>query len=367
MKILICASGSGGHIYPALSLSEELRILDRTVEIIFLCTKKDIEKKIFSSAGFPVVSVDILPLSCNGNFFVCLLKKVYFLLKFIKAGIRVFFLLLQFKIDAVIGFGGIGSVAAIVLAKILGKRTLICEQNIYPGRANLFLAKISDKVAIGFIESRKYFKRGDVIFTGNPLRKGLKKIFKISARQSLGLDPDKFTILVFGGSQGANFVNNSFIQALKLCTDSEKRGVQIIHLTGETEELRVKAEYKKLDVLALVFAYSSDIGSLYSAADLAVCRAGAATLNEISYFALPTILVPYPYAYAHQIANAEFMAKHRAAFVALQNARCAFHIQKIIRRVLNDYGLLKSMSKLVSNLHVPDAAGNLAAQVLNLR
>ncbi len=368
MKILICAAGSGGHIYPALSLAAELKSVAPASEIIFLCSRKNVDKKIFKDSSFKVIPTDFRPISSKNsrNPLILILKNFYFLLKLMIESFRVFMLLVKIKADVIIGFGGISSIGVILGAGLLRIPTLIHEQNLIPGLANRLLARISTKVAIGFAQTSRHFKSGNIVFTGNPIRNDLETIEKKRARVSLGLANDKFTILVFGGSQGSYFINACFMEALNGLPEKEKNNLQVIHITGKRENSKICAGYKELNVRAAVFSYLAQMSAAYSACDLVVSRAGASTLGEISYFSRAAILIPYPYARGHQVLNAKFMQEQEAAFVVVQNNKCSAELAGLICRLMPDPGSLEKMATAAHRLYNADAATKLAAEVRGL-
>ncbi|MFH1460458.1 MAG: undecaprenyldiphospho-muramoylpentapeptide beta-N-acetylglucosaminyltransferase [Candidatus Omnitrophota bacterium] len=374
MKVLICAASSGGHIYPALSLARELIINDKSYQIIFLCTKKFLDQEILAeNHQYQVIFSGFIPpyrkFSKKGTQILTFcLKNFYFLIKFIQESINVFIILCRLKPNIVIGFGGVGSISAILGARVLNIPTLIHEQNIIPGLANRFLMRISTKVAIGFKQTITYFKSkaGNVLYTGNPIRTDLIKIDKEEARKFLGLNKNLFTILVFGGSQGSEFINHCFIQALTLISEDSLKQVQIIHIAGNQHYESVTSEYRKLEFLKSrikICSFEKDISKLYCAADLLVCRAGAGTLSEISFFSKPAILIPYPYAQAHQKINALYMQQEKAAIVIEQNSNTLKQLVFELERLINDTERLKLLANQCSRLHEDQAVKNLAALV----
>ena len=368
MKFLICAAGSGGHIYPALSLSEELKRLDKSAQVIFLTSKKNIDKQIFQRTQDKVVSFDFIPprRKTGVNTVKFCLKNLYFLLKFSKESIRVFFLILAIKPDLVIGFGGIGSVAAIISAKLLNIPSLIHEQNVVPGLANRLLGRFSSKVATGFQKSSIYFKNRDVIFTGNPIRSDLQRTDSAQARGSLDLNIEKFTILILGGSQGSVFINDCFITALKGLTEEKRNRLQVIHCCGNRDFIAVKKKYEDIKIQARVFAFCTVMSSAYSAADLIIGRSGAATLNEICFFGKASILIPYPYAQAHQNANAEFMQEASAATLVKQDTLTCSHLTSLIDVSMDQPMLLESMAQKSRQLFCEQSALKLAESAMGL-
>ncbi|MBU0744396.1 MAG: undecaprenyldiphospho-muramoylpentapeptide beta-N-acetylglucosaminyltransferase [Gammaproteobacteria bacterium] len=368
MKILINAAGSGGHIYPAISFAVALQKRINTAEIIFISTIKQIEEKILKNVNFKVFAIDYInqPSSTSKNGIIFLLQYLYFLIKFIKASIKTFFLLIRIKPDIAVGFGGISSLVAILGAKSLGMPTLIHEQNVTPGLANRFLARSSTKVAISFSQTRAYLKGNNIYYTGNPLRQDLRHVEKQTARQLLDLDLDKFVILVFGGSQGASFINNCIVQAIARLGSNLRDKLQMIHLTGEKDFGKINDKYKDVKIKVVVQPYLFDMSVAYSAADLVICRAGATSLSELSYFNCASILIPYPYAGAHQLINANVMQQQRAARIVYEDENSVTCLSQTISELMQQPETLESMRRANAGLANPKAADNLVALMMQI-
>jgi UDP-N-acetylglucosamine--N-acetylmuramyl-(pentapeptide) pyrophosphoryl-undecaprenol N-acetylglucosamine transferase len=186
---------------------------------------------------------------------------------------------------------------------------------VIPGRANRLLAKFADKTAISFPETRNYYKipQERIVLTGNPLRRGLKKIDKAEALSFFGLNSDKFTILVMGGSQGSRRINRALLRAVSLMPDKSK--FQVIHIAGENEFGLLNQGYKDSLVKFKLFTFLNQMQYAYSGADLAICRAGATTISELIFYRLPAIIIPYPFAYKHQLSNAKVLERMQSALV----------------------------------------------------
>ncbi|MFH2137005.1 MAG: undecaprenyldiphospho-muramoylpentapeptide beta-N-acetylglucosaminyltransferase [Candidatus Omnitrophota bacterium] len=367
MKIVISAAGSGGHIYPALSLAKHLK--ERySAEVVFFSTKKALGRKIFNSSGYSVITTGLRSFSSRErqNLLIFLLKNFYFLIQFISEGVRTVFLLWKIKPEVVVGFGGISSIPAVLGARLLNIPTLIHEQNVVPGLANQCLSCFSTKIAVSFRKSSKYFKHREVLFTGNPVRYDLKRIEKDKARSLLGVHGSKFTLLIFGGSQGSEYINKVCVALVAQLSDVQKNQLQVIHISGDKDTESIKQGYTAAKVTAKVFSYIEDMSPLYCAADLIICRAGAGTLNEIKFFAKASILIPYPYAHAHQIANAEIMLEEKAAFVAIQDESLPDVLKDFIGAGMKDPMLLEKLAGQAYRLSSDSAVDLLAGLVKEL-
>lgn len=288
----MATGASGGHIFPALAFLEKALENPKCQALLILpknCRVKDIR-----FAGFKIEYVNL-----PGENLVDSVKGVLSCLG----------LVFKFHPDVTIGFGTIVSFPVVMLSWFLRAKTIIHEQNVLPGKANQAMAYFTDKIAVSFNQSRGYFKNNasKVVFTGNPLRKGLVRIDKNKARESFGFVPGKFTVLVSGGSQGSRKINAEFLKCARLLKDEQD--LQIIHLCGEKDLDLLKKDYTDLSIPAAVYSFYEPMQIAYSACDFVISRAGATSIAEIIYFQIPAILVPYPYAAAHQSANAKVLSE----------------------------------------------------------
>lgn len=300
MKILVVAGASGGHIYPAAAFLEKLQEKRASAEALLVLPSRSI------SVNLSSIKYRIVFIPSSRVFFSLSYKSIASLILFFRGAWQGLLILLKFKPDLVLGFGSLDSVPLVMMAWFFRIKTLIHEQNVLPGRANKLLSKFSDKVAISFLDSRCYFglSNDKVSFTGNPLRSSLKRKDKRQSLNALGLDEGKFTVLVMGGSQGSTRLNEVFLNTVELISDKE--GFQVVHILGKKESLQhFQDKYKSLRIKACVFQFCNEMDLVYSCADLAVTRAGATTISELVYFDIPAVLVPYPFAYAHQFYNAK--------------------------------------------------------------
>jgi UDP-N-acetylglucosamine--N-acetylmuramyl-(pentapeptide) pyrophosphoryl-undecaprenol N-acetylglucosamine transferase len=366
MRILFVAGGSGGHIYPAFALMQELRHVNRDIDFIFVISRRVAEKHIINyfketDFKFTVKTVSLLPLQGKDIF-----SRVDFLTRLLLAGFQALYIVVSKRPKVVIGFGGYLSGPFIVAAFLSGIPSLIHEQNVYPGRANSILAYIATRIALSFTVSQAYFrKKSRLVVTGNPLRPDIKIIDKKTATEVLGLNPQLFTILVLGGSQGSGAINKKIGAVLEKIKASGMN-LQFIHITGERDFAWVSQTYKQLGLTAKVFAFCTDMNFVYGCVDLVITRAGATTLNELAYLGKAAIAIPYPYAGAHQLFNAQYYSLKEALMVieekALSSELLFVHICEIIRN--RDRADL--LSKRIRHLYSPDAAKLLAEETRSL-
>lgn len=333
--IMVVASGSGGHVFPAISFCGELK-----------------EKAGAGAEGPGIVFVTTPDFDMVGpEFNPVFLKVDKSAMGIIRLIIAAFKFIFSVKPDIVFGFGGYISVPFLVLAKIAGKKTLFHEQNVVPGKANRFLAAWVDKIAISFPGTEKYLKRHSkkIYLTRYPLRKNMRVVPKDEALRFFGFEEGLFTVLVVGGSQGAARLNNVFIEAIKASKNLSR--LQIVHLAGRVNAPSVREAYAGLNVKSKVFDFFTDMEYAYSAADLAVSRSGAGCVMEIMRFSLPSILVPYPFAGAHQAQNARVLADKGGAIMVEDNKLTPALLNGLLDIFIDDQIRRKAMTSIVSSLY----------------
>jgi len=309
MKILVVTGASGGHIFPALSFLETLKETHKKIDTLLVLPKATVKSRILpNNYEVKYISISTIELSFNFSNFIAILR-------FLKGSLESLVLLLEFRPSIVVGFGSLDCIPLVGLAWIFRIKTLIHEQNVIPGRANRLLAKFSDRVAISFSETKDYLKvsPGRIMLTGNPIRQELKIIDKVEALSFFGFNADKFTILVMGGSQGSHRINISFLEAVSKMADTSC--FQVIHLTGSGDLDLLNKGYKDLSIKVKLFTFLKEMQYAYSASNLALCRAGATTITELTFFRLPAIIVPYPFAYKHQLSNAKTLERMGTAIL----------------------------------------------------
>ncbi len=359
MKILIACGGTGGHIFPGLSLYRALKKRQSGADIILVLDKRTISGSIVTEE-FSHVYLSIAPPRFKFD-----LQSILFVLKLSKGIYQSLAILLRFRPDVVVGFGGYASFFLVFFAWIFRIKTVIHEPNVIPGRANGILAYLVDRITIGFVKTGDYFgvNLSKARLTGNPLRPDLVRIEKSLAFEFLGLYPDKFTILVMGGSQGAHRINTASLLAVSKILD--KSGFQIIHLCGEKDYSGLLNGYKDSGIEARVFSFLGRMEYAYSAADMVISRAGSASINEIAFFGLPPILIPYPYGRRHQAENAFYLCGNNAAILIEEKDLNTEILRDRILELYNNPVLRKSMSRNISMLSKPKANEALADLVLN--
>lgn len=360
MRILIACGGTGGHIFPGLSLYRALKKRQPDTEIVLVLAKRAISTSIIREE-FPHVYISVVPLRFKFD-----LQDAIIILKLLKGIVQSLKVLLRFRPDIVVGFGGYASFFLVFFAWIFRIKTIIHEQNVTPGRANCILAYFAKKIAIGFAKTKDYFGINSfkVRFTGNPLKPGLVRIEKSQAYEFLGLHSNKFTILVMGGSQGAHRINTAFLKAVSLVKD--KSGFEIIHLCGQKDRSFLSNSYKDLGIRARIFSFFGPMEYVYSAVDIVISRAGAASINEIAFFGLPSILIPYPYVGGHQIKNACYLCENNAAILIEEKNLHPEGLKDRILELFNNTSLQKLISKNILMFSRPSADESLVDLVLEV-
>jgi UDP-N-acetylglucosamine--N-acetylmuramyl-(pentapeptide) pyrophosphoryl-undecaprenol N-acetylglucosamine transferase len=272
----------------------------------------------------------------------------------------------EFAPDAVLGMGGFTSAPAMLAARWKGAPALIHESNAIPGKANRCTAFLAGHVAVGVAECARFFGRKPVTVTGTPIRAALRKGRIADARQQLGLDPNRLTVLVVGGSQGAHAINDAVACALPWL-DGWTGRAQFIHLSGKHDEDFMREAYQANDFTANVMGFCGQMELAYSAADVVISRAGAGTLTELAAFGLPAILIPYPFAAAdHQAHNARVFERAGAARMIRQSQLGGHHAEKgerlseAIAALLDDDAQRRRMSEAARSLAVLDAEQRIA-------
>ncbi len=301
-SLVFACGGSGGHIFPALATGEEIRRRDPEKRLLYVCGKKDFEHAIFKVArNERVVSVDCAPFSRVLPF-----GPLRFLIKSTAGFFQSLSLLRRERPELVMGFGGYTSFPVLMAARCLGLPTLLHEQNVVPGKANRWMAGRVDAVALSFPGTAGYLPNARrTVVTGNPIRSSVERECREEALKYFGFSPEKKTLLVLGGSQGAESINTLFLQALPRLSGAAKKGLQVLHLCGRMDPRDSERRCAAEGVYARAYSFFDAMDLAYGAADLCVGRAGATFLAEVRTKRLPVLLVPYPFADGHQWANAE--------------------------------------------------------------
>ena len=358
IKVLVSGGGTGGHIFPALSIADELKKrLD--AEILFVGAENRMEMTRVPEAGYriiglPVAGFDRKHLWKNFKVLGKLLSSMGKAKKIIK----------EFKPDIVIGVGGYASGPVLKAAQQSGIPTLIQEQNSYAGVTNKLLAQKADSICVAYDGMDKFFPPKNIVKTGNPIRQRLlaETLSRKEALESFGLSPEKKTLLVVGGSLGALTINESLEKNIK---DLVARGVQVIWQTGKNFGNRGPEAAKGLKGV-VVTPFISDMAAAYKGADLVISRAGAASISELQALGKPAILVPSPnVSEDHQTHNAMALVEKNAA-VLVKDSDARQVLVATALDLLNSPEKLMEMSKNISTMAITDSAKRIGDEVCRL-
>ena len=362
LRVIISGGGTGGHIFPAVSIANAVKALRPDAKILFVGAQGRMEMQRVPAAGYDIKGLPIRgffrPLWKPANIGVAIdyLRSKWLAKKILR----------DFKPQVAVGVGGYASSAALGAANSLGIPTLLQEQNSYAGLTNKQLAKGAEKICVAYEGMERFFPAEKIMLTGNPVRQQLLEttITHDEAVRSFGLDPTKKTVLLVGGSLGARTINESVLQHLDIVKDS---GVQFIWQTGKyySEEIAARLKGKELPNLK-VMDFITDMGAAYKAADLVVSRAGAGSISEFCLLGVPVILVPSPnVAEDHQTKNALALANRDAALYVRDADAPGMLLQLAVDTVRDD-AKLQSLRENVLKLALPNSAEIIAKEVIKL-
>ena len=356
IRIIIAGGGTGGHLFPGIAIAKGLRARCDDMDILFVVGRKKMEKAIIHKAGFESRSIDVEGVLGKG---VLGLMRAF--IKVVISLIQSLVIVRDFRPHLIVGVGGYSSGPLCLVARLLRVKTAIHEQNSFPGLTNRMLAPLVKKVFISFEESRKYFKRQDVLLTGNPVREEL-----LHDRTLTKPTNGTFTILVVGGSQGARAINRAVVSALEALTE---QGVHpfVIHQTGKAHVNEIRGEYQRHGFAGEVREFIDDMASAYGRADLVVCRAGATTLAELAALGKPSILIPYPYAaHQHQEVNARALVAAGGADMILEHELDGAGLAGRIKTYMENRDALERMSTFALKAGMPRAKEIIADELFKL-
>lgn len=353
MKIVLAAGGSAGHLFPAIEAAKCLRTDGH--DVIFLGTFGAGKKRI-SDEGFACEELTAKGLQGKG-----LLDDLSAVLKIIQASFQAVGKLKHIKPQVVAGFGGYGSFPAVGAALFLRIPTMIHEQNVVPGRANRLLGRFVKKVAVSFGQSQKYFRAGSWVKTGCPILFSLQPYDRLQLSREFGLKTTQKILLVFGGSQGSQKINQVFCEALQLA--KSRLAIQVIHISGKGKLEDLKKMYRNVDLPHVLFEFFEPMQKLYQLADVVISRAGASTVNELTLFRRPAVLVPYPYAQGHQKENGAVLGTAGTARLINEEDLNAAKLADEITYFLQHPPAPKLFDELTGELNIHAAAKSLAREI----
>ncbi len=363
LSIVFAGAGTGGHLFPAIAIADEIRKTKPDTEITFIGTRHKMEARIVPEHGFKFETIWV-----SGFRRKLTIENILFPVKFIVALVQSFVLMKKIRPHVVVGTGGYVCGPPVFVASLLGIPTLIQEQNSYPGVTTRLLASHVNEVHLSFKNSQRYLKRSDnVRISGNPTRESVGRVSREDGALHFSIDPGKRTLLVFGGSLGASSINNA---VLKILPQLISTGIQVVWQTGSMGYPRIEVEANKVSVasdgLVKVYTFIDKMEFAYAACDLTVCRAGATTISELTKAGVASILIPYPQAAAdHQTENARAMVETGAA-VMIRDVELDDRLLATVETLMSDSVVLETMRTNALSMGNPDATVVLARAVVDL-
>lgn len=343
MKVLIAAGGTGGHIFPGISVADAFAAVKS--EVVFAGTPYGLEDRLIPQAGYRLVKIEARPFVGGGA-----AVKLGTLAAVARGTLQSYRLIRAERPDAVLGMGGFTCVPVVLAALFLRVPCFLHEQNVSPGIANRLLSGRVRAAFVSFAETARYLKGKKVIHTGNPIRKTIR-----GKRQEKGASP--FAVFVFGGSRGAKRINEAVLDLLPYLENG--RPTALYHQTGADDFDRVAAGYTASKTAHEVFPFTDRMEKYYNLADIVISRAGASTIFELSYFRKPAIFVPYPYAAGgHQSKNAAYVEKMGGGCTIENSAVSGRSLLAVLQRLRDDPEGLARMGEHIGSIYVEDAEIN---------
>lgn len=352
MRIIIAGGGTGGHVFPAISIADEISERNNSDEILFVGTQKGMENELVTKNGYQIQHISSRGFVGRG--FINTIVAFFFALKGVFDSISI---IRKFKPDVALGVGGYVSGPFLLAAFLVRKPTAICEQNTVPGVTNRILGKLVNKIFASYDSSMQYFPSKKVLITGNPIRRDI-----LNSSEST-TNSDTISILIFGGSQGAYSLNRAVPEAL---SKIDHNNFSIIHQTGRKDFDHVNNLYKQLDLNAGVVEFIDDMAQAYAKSDLVIARAGAGTIAEITALGKPSILVPFPYAaHNHQFENAKILEQQGASMLIEDKDASAEKLAHTLTNLV-DRDKLNIMSQNAKKLGRPEASKEIVDELYKL-
>jgi len=359
MRVIMTGGGTGGHIFPAIAIADEIMKRDSASDVLFIGAKGKMEEKVVPENNYDIKLIEVTGFNRKNIF-----NNATFIKNYLKSLGVCKQIISDFKPDVVVGTGGYVSGPVISSAVKKGVPTLIQEGNSYPGKVTKYLSGKVSRVVINFKETGKYLKKSDnVVEISYPVRNKLKSYSKEEACRFFGLDHNLKTLFVFGGSQGSKAINGCLKESVKELSDNN---INLIWQTGKSgyEEISesLKDKYKNVKILEFI----KEMDYAYSASDLIVCRAGISSIMELSLFKKPVILVPYPFAAEnHQEKNALSLIERDAAIMIKEENLNSSFLKKVFE-TLNSDTKLNKLSENISKIYDNDAPFKIFNEIKNI-
>ena len=363
LRVIISGGGTGGHIFPAVSIANAIKELRPDAQILFVGAEGRMEMQRVPDAGYQIIGLPVAGFDRKH-----LWKNVAVLLKLVRSQWKARNIIRQFRPQVAVGVGGYASGPTLKMAGMMGVPTLIQEQNSYAGVTNKLLAQKARRICVAYDGMEKFFPANKIIMTGNPVRQNLlaETPEREQAIRSFGLNPEKKTILILGGSLGARTINNTLIAGLQLIRRTTD--VQFIWQTGKIYHQQVTEAVKAAGEIPNLFVtdFIKDMAAAYAAADLVISRAGAGSISEFCLLNKPVILVPSPnVAEDHQTKNALALVNKQAA-IYVKDAEAENKLLPVALETIANAEKLSELSENIAHLALPDSAVVIAKEVIKL-
>lgn len=360
-RIIISGGGTGGHVFPAISIANALKSKRQELDILFVGAEGKLEMEKVPEAGYPIKGLPVTGLHRGFS-----LKNIVFLINLFRSLIIAGKIIKKFQPSVVVGVGGYASSPVLWQAGKKGVPVLIQEQNSFAGRTNKLLGKRAEKICVAYEGMEKYFPEKKVILTGNPVRQDLDQLEKknIEAMKYFGLEKGPETVLVLGGSGGAKTINESIMSRLGRI---KNENIQIIWQTGKFYQQKAEEALSPVGADNIkLFPFIDRMDLAYSAADVIISRAGAGTISELYIVGKPVLLVPSPnVADDHQTKNAQVLVEKNAAIIVKDN-EARETLLDVVLELSADKGKKESLSVNIRKMAVRNSADLIAEEVLKL-
>lgn len=362
LRVIISGGGTGGHIFPAVSIANAIRLQHPDAKILFVGAEGRMEMQRVPAAGYEIIGLPVAGFDRKH-----LLRNISVLIKLMRSQLKARRIVKAFQPDVAVGVGGYASGPTLKVAGMMGIPTLIQEQNSYAGVTNKLLAKQASKICVAYEGMERFFDKEKIILTGNPVRQGLLQhnMSREDAVRSFQLDPAKKTVLIIGGSLGARTINNCVMQGLDKIRQS---GVQFIWQTGKIYISEARAAVSRAGELPMLYTtdFIADMAAAYRAADLVISRAGAGSISELCLLGKPVILVPSPnVAEDHQTKNALALVNKEAALY-VKDAEAGVKLLDTAIATVQQPDTLNKLSTNIAKLAFKDSANVIAGEVWKL-
>ena len=358
--VLIAGGGTGGHLFPGIAVAQALKKKDPGLRLVFVGAGKELEKSILADQGYEMESIKAKALRGQG-----ILGRVLSLAGLPGTLLEAKRLLNRYQPDMVLAVGGYAAFALGCASRIWGVPLAVQEQNALPGLTNRMLGKLARMVFISFKEAKDHFPSGKCRLLGNPVRLDLLAEGEKASAQRPNRE-ECFNVLILGGSQGAQSINQAMVQSLDEL-EPYKETLNFVHQTGRSQEQAVAQVYEDKGFKAQVAGFFQNMGELYGRAHLVICRAGAGTLTELICLGRASICVPYPHAAGdHQTKNAQSLVKAGAARIIADSELSGSQVAGTIKEMIDNPQGLDAMAARALELARPEAAMNIAADCLEL-